>query len=434
MAAKYRKATGEAAPNFRPVVLAPTYNNAGTLLGVLERIETVGLPVIVVDDGSTDKTPSVLAAWARGVRGVDVKVVTHDRNRGKGAALQSGFAQATRAGYSHAVTMDTDGQLLPEEMPALLAAAAAMPGALVLGRRSEATAHLPASSLVGWSLSGLGLWVETGLALHDSQCGLRVYPLALFDVVRCRAGRFGFESEVIARAVWAGCPIVEVPVTCHYPPPCERVSHFKPARDGVLAFFMHGRLALRRMIPWPHPTLARPPHGETIESGARGAVTWDVPATASRSLADWASPLPLWRQVRSSRMDQLIASAAVGHGAFWACLPLGPWAFAAAAYGSRRLHHNLWGALLGAALVLPPVGPAMAKVAIGIGHAVTRFARPDFTAALPGAQSVREVFGAFPLSWCVGGVLLGTVLHWVTLGLLVAILRGVDVRTVEHPK
>lgn len=435
---------------FRPVVIAPTYNNAATLLSVLERIERVGVPLIVINDGATDDTAGVLDAWSSQTHPVVVHVLTHAENRGKAAAMRTGFAQARLSGYSHAVTMDTDGQLSPEEIPAMLDAARAVPDALVLGRRSEHTPGLPKSNLTGWYTSSLGLWLETGVVVRDSQCGLRVYPLRLFDAIRCRTGRFGFEAEIIARAVWAGCPIVEVPVSCIYPPRGERVSHLKPFRDGAKGFFMHWALAIRRLIPWPQPKLVdvegtadaagnsppyktgephrvnhpRVPHrfsGGGRAKTVRGWASWH----------HWVSPLALWRQVRSSRLEQLCASAAVGHGAFMACLPLGSWIVIVVAYGSKRLHHNLFAAMLGAALVIPPIGVVVAKASITIGYALTHFGLPDFSGATPGVEGLGTVFTAFPLSRLVGGVLLGTVLHWLAIVLLFSVLRFVP--TVEGP-
>ncbi len=241
---------------FRPVVIAPTYNNAPTLLGVLERIERVGVPLIVVNDGATDNTAALLDAWSAQDHPIPAEVLTLPENRGKAAAMRAGFSHARQLGYTHAVTMDTDGQLFPEEIPQMLDAACAVPDALVLGRRSEHTPGLPKSNLTGWYTSSLGLWLETGVVVRDSQCGLRVYPLRLFDAVRCRTGRFGFEAEIIARAVWAGCPIVDVGVTCIYPPGEERVSHFKPFRDGAKGALMHWALAIRRLIPWGHARVA----------------------------------------------------------------------------------------------------------------------------------------------------------------------------------
>jgi len=125
--------------------------------------------------------------------------------------------------------------------------------------------------------------------------------------------------------------------------------------------------------------------------------------------------MSLWRQIRSSRLEQLIASSAFAHGVFMACMPFGLWAFAVAVYGSRRLHHNLWAAIAGAALSIPPIGPLLAKIAITMIYAPTHFALPDFSAVSPGTPYIGTLIGTFPISWCLGGALLGTVLHWVTI-------------------
>src|SRR5204862_6398655 len=109
-----------AAAETSAVVVAPTFNNGRTLADIVARITRVGLPVIVVNDGSTDATADVLASFERSGA---IRVVTHPVHRGKAAALHSGFAAAEARGYTHAITIDTDGQLDPEEIPQLLRAA-----------------------------------------------------------------------------------------------------------------------------------------------------------------------------------------------------------------------------------------------------------------------------------------------------------------------
>ena len=112
---------------FRPVVIAPTFNNARTLEGVLRGVGEIATAVIVVNDGSTDGTAEILQRWAGG--GVERVVLTHEVNRGKAAALWLGFERALALGFSHAVTIDTDGQLNPGEIPTLLKTAEAAGGA-----------------------------------------------------------------------------------------------------------------------------------------------------------------------------------------------------------------------------------------------------------------------------------------------------------------
>lgn len=241
-----RSQTRTSAGGISFAVVVPTYNNARTLPDILARLGRLGLGVIVVDDGATDATPAVLAAWMRaeeeraGARRVEV--LRHACNQGKAAALQSGFAAARRAGYTHAVTIDSDGQLDPEEIPGLVAAARAHPAALVLGVRDASRPDYPARSRWGRAASNWLIRIESGCVVGDSQCGLRVYPLALVGDLPCRAGGFGFETEVITRAAWAGCGIREVNVGCRYFPAVDRVSHFRPWRDTLLSLAMHARL------------------------------------------------------------------------------------------------------------------------------------------------------------------------------------------------
>jgi glycosyltransferase involved in cell wall biosynthesis len=175
---------------FRPVVVAPTYNNVRTLGDIITRTQALGLPVLVVNDGSTDGTAELLAAWS----GQPLTVVTHAVNRGKAAALQTGFAAARQAGYTHAASIDTDGQLDPEQIPALLDAARANPAALVVGCRNDRADDYPARSRVGRRVSNLLVRLESGVRVGDSLCGFRVYPLAFVAAVPCRVGHFGFET------------------------------------------------------------------------------------------------------------------------------------------------------------------------------------------------------------------------------------------------
>lgn len=236
----------------RPVAIAPTYNNADTLLGVLERIAALAIPIVVVNDGSSDATAARLETWTSEARRVAVDVVTHPHNRGKAAALRTGFARAVTLGYTHGVTIDTDGQLDPEDAPALLAVARREPTALVLGFRDPATHNGPARSMLGRRWSNLGIWLACGQRVHDSQCGMRVYPLELIQAVSCRGQCFAYETEVITRAAWAGCPIEQAPVNSRYFSPEQRVSHFRPVMDSIRGIGLHGRLLSRRLLPWPH--------------------------------------------------------------------------------------------------------------------------------------------------------------------------------------
>ena len=229
----------------RVLVAVPVYNHASTLravvLGLLERHPHV----LVVDDGSDDLEPEVLA-------GLPVRMVRHGRNRGKGAAIRTAALEARRQGMSHIVTIDADGQHDPADLPLFLEAVAADPLAVIVGARDFNTENVPGSSRFGRAFSNFWLRVQTGVILSDVQSGYRAYPLIVLENLRCTENRYSFEVEVLVRASWAGFRLREVNIRVHYPPKGERVSHFRAFMDNARISFLNTRLTIRAIMPVPH--------------------------------------------------------------------------------------------------------------------------------------------------------------------------------------
>jgi glycosyltransferase involved in cell wall biosynthesis len=180
-------------------------------------------PVLVVDDGSTDAT-------AAAAEHAGASVVRHDRNRGKGAALRTGFEAALTRGADMVVSVDADGQHPPEEAARLFHHPAARE-ALVLGVRNLLRDGAPGPSRFSNAFSNTFLSWFGGRELSDTQCGLRRYPVPEALSLGARSTGYAFEAEVLLRAARVGWSIVEVPVRVIYPPPDERVSHFDSVRD-----------------------------------------------------------------------------------------------------------------------------------------------------------------------------------------------------------
>jgi glycosyltransferase involved in cell wall biosynthesis len=180
-------------------------------------------PVFVVDDGSTDDTGE--AASAAGAR-----VIRHERNLGKGHALRTGFTALQEAGADAAVCVDADGQHPPMEA-VRLARHAAPRAALVLGTRDLAAAGAPPKNIFSNNFSNRFLSFALRRTLTDTQCGLRRYPLPETLALGGRASGYGYEAELILRAVRLGWQIVEVPVRVIYPPKNERITHFHSVKD-----------------------------------------------------------------------------------------------------------------------------------------------------------------------------------------------------------
>jgi glycosyltransferase involved in cell wall biosynthesis len=193
--------------------------------------------VLVVDDGSGDRTGD--AAKAAGA-----ELLRLPANGGKGAALRAGMRALAARGATHALTLDGDGQHLPDDIPHLLGASARAPRALVLGARQHA-GTLAGLRVFGNRFANRWVRIACGERLEDTQSGFRVYPIAETLALGCRARRFAFETEVVIRAARAGLPILSVPVRVYNPPPGEGSSHFRGFSDALRIVLTVIRLLLR---------------------------------------------------------------------------------------------------------------------------------------------------------------------------------------------
>jgi glycosyltransferase involved in cell wall biosynthesis len=228
----------------RCAIVIPAYNHGAQVRRVIEKCLQFGAPVVVVDDGSTDSTPDVLASLS------NITVIRHEKNQGKGASLLTGFA-AVLSFADWAVTVDADGQHDPEDILSLALAVPAGQRPLVIGKR-ENMEHkdVPWTSRWGRRFGNFWVWASCGRWLSDSQSGFRIYPLPETLHLGTKARRFQFEVEVLVRGVWSGIPIIETPVRAIYAPPEERVSHFRPGLDFWRNTKTFARLiAMRVLIP-----------------------------------------------------------------------------------------------------------------------------------------------------------------------------------------
>ena len=206
--------------------LIPTYNNAGTIVDVVRRVHQYMRDIIVVVDGSTDDSYALLQNI-----GFPLTIVQHERNRGKGAALVSGFRKALDLGYDFALTIDGDGQHYPEDIPLILRAHDVHPNALIVGSRQFTDDNMPGKSKFANRFSNFWFALQTTIHLPDTQTGMRLYPLHQLYGLGILTSRYEAELELLVFAAWHNVPLVPVPIRVYYPPKEERVSHFVPARD-----------------------------------------------------------------------------------------------------------------------------------------------------------------------------------------------------------
>lgn len=209
----------------RTLVVIPCKNveaAIGPLIGRVRGIDAA-LDVLVVDDGSTDGT-------GREARKAGAAVLRHETNRGKGAALRTGFDHAVGRGYDALITMDGDLQHDPAAIPAFLAALKAGGGDIVIGTRMRAVGEMPRIRI--WTNRTTSRVVSrlAGQSIPDSQSGYRIMKISVVRDLPLVTSRYDTESEVLIRAARRGARIVSIPIESIY---ADGVSHINPVIDTL---------------------------------------------------------------------------------------------------------------------------------------------------------------------------------------------------------
>ena len=313
----------------------PVYNNAATIHDIAQRCRQQLPNILVVDDGSTD------ADLRRLLSDLDVTVIRHPRNLGKGAALLTAFRFAAEKQASYLITIDGDGQHYPEDIPLFLDHLA--PDAILVGQRDQVIGTMPGTSRFGRDFSDFWIYVETGKKVSDTQSGFRAYPVGHVLKLHFFSRHYNFEVEVITRAIWAGLTIHKIPIRVWYAEADQRVSSFHPFRDNLRISLAHSRLVGRRLLPIPHRRLAH------------------APLHPHLSLRH---PIQLFKALLRENATPLGLAAAAGVGIFLGALPLVGLHVVSVFYVSLRLHLNKAMALAVQNLCMPPFVPIFC-IAVG---------------------------------------------------------------------
>ncbi|HWK84400.1 MAG TPA: glycosyltransferase family 2 protein [Caldimonas sp.] len=235
------------------LVLVPSYNTGATVYDTVRAARAAWSPVWVVVDGSDDGTAAGLQAMAGANPGLRVDVLA--ANAGKGSAVLHGLEAALAAGFTHALTMDSDGQHPADLIAAFMRESLAQPEAMILGR-PVFDASAPLLRVRGRRVSNWWTNLETlGAGIDDSLYGFRVYPIApLVDVMRRQIWmrRFDFDTEAVVRLAWRGVRPINLAAPVKYLRPEEGgVSHFRYVRDNALLSWMHLRLMFGFLLRLP---------------------------------------------------------------------------------------------------------------------------------------------------------------------------------------
>lgn len=235
------------------LVLIPSYNPGSKVRETVAAARAQWTPVWVIVDGSTDGSVQTLLSMAEGDPGLRVEVLP--RNAGKGAAVLHGLELAASQGFTHVLTMDSDGQHPAHLIPSFMQASSAQPASMILGVPVFA-ADAPRLRVNGRKVSNGWADLETlWMGIGDSLFGFRVYPIEpLRDVMHGQRWmrRFDFDAEAVVRMCWRGVRPVNMPATVRYFSAAEGgVSHFNYLRDNLLLTWMHSRLFFGFLLRLP---------------------------------------------------------------------------------------------------------------------------------------------------------------------------------------
>ena len=374
-------------------IIIPTYNNDTTLAGVIRDVSEYCSDIIVVDDGSDDKTPEILS----GIAGIEV--VTIPSNMGKGNALRAGFRRAIERDFRYAVTLDSDGQHYADDIPPFLEMVHEFPDSLIIGARNMEQAGVPGGSSFGHKFSIFWYRVETGIRIPDVQSGYRLYPLDKIKDIHFYTSRYEFEVEVLVRAAWRGIPILSVPVKVYYAPKESRVSHFRKYRDFGRTTILNTVLVFMALL--------------------------------------WVRPLRFFRDLRKKSFRAIIKeyiidsadtnerlAVSVAVGSFFSSLPVWGWQMVLAVSVAYAFKLNKFVVLVSSNLSVPPMIPVLIFLSYFTGGLILGTQEP--IAYAPGLS----------LAWLKHNLvqyLVGSVVFSIVLGLTFGLISYILLKIFRRP-
>jgi glycosyltransferase involved in cell wall biosynthesis len=232
-------------------IIIPVYNHEAAIPQVLAKLKDFGIPTLLVNDGSSALCSQILAGCVE-LEPDWLTLINRPENGGKGAAVLDGFRAAEALGFSHALQIDADGQHDVNDIPAFLKAGRQHPEALILGQPLfDETA--PKSRVYGRTIANLWVWINTlSLAIADSMCGFRLYPLAAVAEMAERtdiARGMDFDIDILVRLYWQGVEVINIPTAVQYP--YDGVSHFKLWKDNLMISKTHAKLFFGMLMRIP---------------------------------------------------------------------------------------------------------------------------------------------------------------------------------------
>jgi glycosyltransferase involved in cell wall biosynthesis len=314
------------------IIVIPVYNHSTTLPGVVNGALTVHDDVMVVDDGSTDKSTDTLA-------GLNVHLIRHEKNLGKGAAIKKAAIAARKLGMTHIIAIDAHGRYDPADFHLFTEALKENTDSIIIGRRNYQNGKVPILYRFSRRLANFWFQVQTGVNLGDVRCTFRAYPLVVLESLTLRTRRNSFEVEVLTKAAWAGVNLNEVNISAYFPRPEKQKFNFNFLMDNLRVTLFNFHLTMRSIVPWPHQKI----------------VSKDRPGEKISVLHPLRSIKTLLTENTSPK--QLAAACALG--VFLGTLPLIGFHNITILFAASYFRLNKVAALAASGLCVPPFVPAL---------------------------------------------------------------------------
>lgn len=315
----------------------PVYNNVATVKTVALACRGIMEQVLVIDDASTDLEPDFFTA----LDAADIRYIRHQRNQGKGGAIITAIRYLSDLNADYLIGIDADGQHDPKDLVKFLDVLHQSENSdddlLVVGYRDFNTPNVPGSSRFGRKFSNFWVKLETGINFSDTQCGFRAYPIRAVAKLDFICYGFGFDVEILTRAIWGGLKLHEIPVKVTYAPRGEHLTHFRPFMDNFKMSMLHTHLVGLRLLPF------RP----------RQIVKDSKPQ--DRSL--FRSPRKFFKTLLNENTTPPLLATSAAIGTFLAVLPIPGFHMLLILYVCLRMKLNKIMALAIQNLFMPPVTP-----------------------------------------------------------------------------
>ncbi len=396
--------------NHKICAVIPTYNNCRTIGEVIVGVKKYIKHIIVIDDGSTDDTKDIINTFD------SIEIITFSKNKGKGAALRSGFKSAISQGFEYAITIDSDGQHYPENIPDFLEQIRENPDSLIIGSRNIEADGMPSKNTFANKFSNFWFWAETNQKLPDTQSGFRLYPIKLYKNTIFFTNKFEFEIEVLVRSAWSNIKIIPIPVKVYYAPEGERITHFRPLPDFTRISVLNTVLVLITLL-------------------------YILPLKALKYLTENKFTKVVKEQVMLHNENTLKLSTAIGFGMFMGIAPIWGFQMVVAALLAHFFRLNKIIVLTFSNISLPPFIPFIIYLSYEMGGLVMNNPQKFSTETIEylknqilngGFYEALNEFGYSILQYVIGSLIFGILLGLMATGLSYLIITISKRKPVTH--